>query len=264
MLVVEQPVVGPERPVEPHRVVQAGHLHARCLPRHAERQHRGVQQRHVAGVGDDAGVQGGVVGQGAVGPHPHLLAERRVALAAHRIAVHMAQVDRAGAVVPLAHAFLVRGHAGLEVRQRFGFRHATGHRRLVVLPWLVHVEAGLQVEDGPAVLDGDDAAGGEALAVADAVHLVEDRHGGVAWPQEVGVEGVDQPAGLHRAGGRHQRLAGHLPAEDPLAVLVGRDAAEDVDLDRFEVEQGDEVVEGAHGPVILAGGPASVHHAPSG
>ena len=33
---------------------------------------------------------------------------------------------------------------------------------------------------------------------------------------------------LHRAGGRDQRLAQHLPAEDALPAVLGRDAAEDV------------------------------------
>ena len=33
----------------------------------------GVEQRHVAGVGDDAGVQHRIVGQAAVGAHPHQL-----------------------------------------------------------------------------------------------------------------------------------------------------------------------------------------------
>ena len=46
------------------------------------------------------------------------------------------------------------------------------------------------------------------------------------------------------AGGGHQGLSGDLATEHPLAVLVGRHAAEDVDLDRFEIEQLDEVVEG--------------------
>ena len=65
-LVVQQPFVGAERSVEPHRVVEAGHLHAGAFPRQAERQHRRVEQGHVARVRDDAGVQDGVVGQLAV------------------------------------------------------------------------------------------------------------------------------------------------------------------------------------------------------
>ena len=67
------------------------------------------------------------------------------------------------------------------------------------------------------------------------------------------MERVDAAARLHRAGGRHQRLARHLAPEDPLAVLVGGDAPEDVHLDRFEVEQADEGVDGVLGhPLILA------------
>jgi hypothetical protein len=37
------------------------------------------------------------------------------------------------------------------------------------------------------VLNGDDATSREALAIADAVDVVQDRGGGVAWTQEVGV-----------------------------------------------------------------------------
>jgi hypothetical protein len=56
---------------------------------------------------------------------------------------------------------------------------------------------------------------------------------------------VDEPFVLvHRARGGDERLAGDLPAEDADPVLVGRETAEEVDLDRLEVEQLDEVVEG--------------------
>ena len=93
-----------------------------------------------------------------------------------RRAVDVAQVDGAGTVVALAERVLVRLHAGPEVGKR---RRDSGtpsrHRDLVVEPVLVHVEARLQVEDRLAVLDRDDASGGERLAVADAVDLVEDR-----------------------------------------------------------------------------------------
>ena len=54
-------------------------------------------------------------------------------------------------------------------------------------------------------------------------------------------------AGLvDRAGGGDERLAGDLATEHSLALLVGGVAAEDVDLDRVEVEEIDEVVEGGH------------------
>ena len=62
---------------------------------------------------------------------------------------------------------------------------------LVLEALLGHLEAGLQVEDGLAVLDGDHTSGGEGAAVADAVDLVEDRHVRVAGAEEVGVQRVD-------------------------------------------------------------------------
>ncbi len=44
---------------------------------------------------------------------------------------------------------------------------------------------------------------------------------GVARPQEVGVQGVDQAAGIvHRPRGRDEGLARDLPAEHALAALV--------------------------------------------
>ena len=56
--------------------------------------------------------------------------------------------------------------------------------------FLGDLEGGGEVEDLLTVLDGGDAAGGEALAVAGAVDLVEDRHGRIARADEVGVQGV--------------------------------------------------------------------------
>ncbi len=88
-----------------------------------------------------------------------------------------------------------------------------------------------------------DAAGDEGAAVADAVDLVEDRHGRVTGSEEVGVEGVHRVAGLDRAGRRHQGLARHLTPEDALAALGRAHAPEDVHLDRFQVEQFDHAVE---------------------
>jgi hypothetical protein len=128
----------------------------------------------------------------------------------------------------------------------------------VVGAHLGDVETGLQVEDRLAVLDGHHASGGEALAVADAVDLVQDGRGRVAGPQEVGVQRMHQPVALDGAGGGHQRLARYLATEHPLAVLVGRAPAEQVHLDHLEVEQGHQVVERAlHGCSLASG----EHHA---
>ena len=62
------------------------------------------------------------------------------------------------------------------------------------------------------------------------------------------------PAVLDGAARRHEGLGRHLAAEDPLALLVGLDPAEDVDLDGLEVEQVDQEVQGvAHGTTCIAG-----------
>ena len=59
------------------------------------------------------------------------------------------------------------------------------------------------------------------------------------------------PSVLDGAPGRHERLPGHLAAEDALALLVGLDAPEDVDLNGLEVEQVDEELQGrAHAPMF--------------
>src|SRR5204862_3547474 len=95
-----------------------------------------------------------------------------------------------------------------------------------------------------AVLDGDDAASGERLAVSDAIDVVEDRDGRVARPQEVGVQRVDRAVlGIDRAGGGDERLARDLASEDALAVLVGAHAPEDVDLAALQIEPRDRLVD---------------------
>ncbi len=111
----------------------------------------------------------------------------------------------------------------------------------------VDVERALQVEDGPAVLDGDDTAGREGTAVADAVDLIEDGRRRVAWAQEVRVQGMDA-AQLDRPPGGHEGLGGDLAAEDAKSRLVEVLAPEDVHLDRLEVQQFDELAQGlGHG-----------------
>ena len=64
-------------------------------------------------------------------------------------------------------------------RQRFGIGRV-GHRVLMLGPGLVDVERRREVEDRAAVLDRDDAPRREAVAVADAVDVVDDRDARVA------------------------------------------------------------------------------------
>ena len=55
-------------------------------------------------------------------------------------------------------------------------------------------------------------------------------------------------AALDGAAGRDQRLADHLAAEHPLPAGLRATAAEQVHLERLEVEDGEEVLDGGgHG-----------------
>ncbi len=62
------------------------------------------------------------------------------------------------------------------------------------------------------------------------------------------------------SGGGDQRLAGDLATEHALTVLVGLHAAEDVDLDRLEVEQFDQILECVRhgGPCCHVGEPPTL------
>ncbi len=101
------------------------------------------------------------------------------------------------------------------------------------------------------MLNGDDAPGGEAAAVADAVNLVDDGDCGVASAQEIGMERMGE-ALLHRAARRDQRLADHLPAEHALPADLRAQAPEQINLERLDVEDREQLFQcAAHGPSLL-------------
>ncbi len=145
----------------------------------------GVEERHVRGVGRDAGVEQRVVGQLAVGPDPQALVGLAGALASARAARRCGAGRSGGAgrtsrPAPPARARAARTSGG----ERLGVGHV-GHGELVLEALLEVVERRRQVEDGPPVLDGHHPPGGEGPPVADAVDLVEDRDVRVAGAQEV-------------------------------------------------------------------------------
>jgi hypothetical protein len=119
--------------------------------------------------------------------------------------------------------------------QRLGGRHL-GHRVLVFEAVFLDLEGGLEAEDGLALLHRVDAAGDEALAVAQPVDRVDDRPTQVARADEVPVERVHRAVigdGLRRGG---ERLAEHLAAEDGAPAEVLAVAAEEVAVEAFEAE----------------------------
>jgi len=112
-----------------------------------------------------------------------------------------------------------------------------GHRVLVVEARLVGLERRLEAEDRLALLDRDDAPGGEALAVAQAIDLVDDRAADIAGAHEVAVQRVDDPPAADGLRRRGQRLSDHLPAEDRTPAEILAAAAEQVAVDALEAEQ---------------------------
>src|SRR5882757_10291741 len=90
-------------------------------------------------------------------------------------------------------------------------------------------------EDRVAVLDRGDPPGRIALAVTQALDLVDDRDFGIAGQDEIAMQRMRQPA-FDGAAGRYHRLSDHLAAEYPLPGRFRAVAAKQVHLDRFEIE----------------------------
>src|SRR5208282_3319627 len=133
-------------------------------------------------------------------------------------------------------------------RQRLRLRHI-GHLELMRESFLRDVERHRHGEDRAAVLDRDHAPRGEALAVADAVDLIDNGHFGIAAEQEIGVQRMRRPGRhvLDRAAGRDQRLADDLPAEHPLPARLRRAAAKKIQFERLEIEDLDHLLDGGGG-----------------
>ena len=248
----EQPVVHPDRPVEPKGMVEAGQHHPRRT-RFAMGPVHVVDEGDVGGVGDELGVQGGIVGYGAIGPDPH-----RIRLGArfggeHAVGQHGADLDRSLARHPL---LALLGHPADRLlrpvgpgRKVFGRRNV-GHGVLMIKALFGTVKGDRRIEDGATVLDRHHPARRERPAVADAVDGVDDRHVGVAAAKKEPVERVDL-ALVDRALRRAERLGGHLPTEqsEPVGALVL--AAENVGVDPLEIEDVEQSVQcvthGLHG-----------------
>ena len=96
-----------------------------------------------------------------------------------------------------------------------------------------------------AVLDRDDAAGGEALAVADAVDLIDDRHLGIAAEQEIGVQRMRRPCATSSTVRQAATSAWPItwPPNTRCQPTCGLAAAKQIHLERFEVEDREQVFE---------------------
>ena len=187
-----------------------------------------------------------VVGKSSVGAEPHALTRQRIVCTSHGITIDIPLVDRSRSVVPLTELLLVRSHSCVKVGKRLRVWRVRNHVDLVLEAFLALLKRSVQVENRFAVLNGHHSARGETLAVANAVDFVDDGNPGCAGTEEVRVQRVHVTIRLvDRARRGNERLPCHLSAVDPLPVLHRGLATEDVDLDQFEIEERDEIIEGA-------------------
>src|SRR5260370_101514 len=108
--------------------------------------------------------------------------------------------------------------AGASRREPLGFCRLLHRLRLVGHAFLWPREAARHLEDRLSCLVSDDIAGGEGLAVANAINNVADWDVVAARAQEVGVQRVHR-AGLDRAVGGGHALCRDKPSEEtPFAL----------------------------------------------
>ena len=108
----------------------------------------------------------------------------------------------------------------------------------MIEPTLIHLKRSRKGKNGLAMLLCQNAPCAEARSVADTVHLIDNRDRWIAWPHEIGMQGVDMSLGLNRALRCDQRLPNHLPAENPLPADLWTVAAEQIHLKSFQIEDG--------------------------
>src|SRR5205823_14461849 len=123
---------------------------------------------------------------------------------------------------------------------------------MVERAFLFRMERHHDREDRVAMLDRGDATGRIALAVAQAFDLVDDRDLRIAGQDEIAMDRMRQPA-LDGAACRHHGLPDHLAAEHPLPARLRAAAPEQVHLELFEIENGNQVDQAlGHGGAFVA------------
>ena len=148
-----------------------------------------TQQRHVAGVGEHADVQQLVVGERAVGPHPHPRVVGGAAVAVTTRARRRSACRSGAGSGPATR----RRPPPRPARRSSATTPATAPDRAghgVLQPVLPLLERRRQREDHLAALHGQYPTGGERATVAHPLELVDDRHPWVAGADEVGVQRV--------------------------------------------------------------------------
>ena len=206
--------------MKPDGVIEAGGLQSRRAPVDPVRSHAGGHEAHVCRVGQDH-LAHHRVGNRLDRPHPHILNGGRFRRMRLVTRVELALLNLA--IPGVTHRIRRDRVRPRDVRDEV----------LVLQPVLGHLERTGEIENLLTVLDRGHPPGGETLAVARAIDLIEDRHGRVARPDEIAVHRVAGPI-LDRLIGREKRLRDHMAAEDSRAPILGRRPPEKVHLNPFQ------------------------------
>jgi hypothetical protein len=113
----------------------------------------------------------------------------------------------------------------------------------MIEPGFLIMETCLKVENGSAMLNGNDATCRKTFSVTNAIDLIHDWEFRITWPKEVRVERMDKPAGLlNCSSSGHKSLTCNLATKYALAVFIWGETTKQVDFNWLEVEKSDEFV----------------------
>ncbi len=214
--------------------------------RESVRQGGRSEQFIVGHIGEQVLVQSLIARQSIGGPNPDMIDRRQLFALPEIRGSHRAKFER-----PFLgeKTLYLHWHAARQVLRdlvqclksvRAGH---IGHHGMMLKPFFGDLERRGKIKDRPAVLNRDDAAIGEAAAIARTVNLVDYGRPDVSPAQKIGVQRVSN-AVIHGMLRSRQRLTHHLTAENLWAADITAVAAENIVLDALELQQRNQVFEG--------------------
>jgi hypothetical protein len=106
-------------------------------------------------------------------------------------------------------------------------------------PLFLDLKRNGHAENRAAVLDGHDAACGEAASIPNSIDFVEDRDLRVTRPEEITLQRMNV-AIFDRSIGCDEGLTYDLSAKDALGAFLGASPPKQVELDLLEIEKVDQ------------------------
>ena len=126
--------------------------------------------------------------------------------------------------------------------QRFRRRNI-GHRVLMLETALIDLKRSGKTENGFALLDRDDSTRGKTFPVAQSVDLIKNRAADVTRAQKIPVQRMDRTILGSRLRRRRKRLTKNLPAKNRSPTEILAMTTEEIAIEAFQCEKGDEIGE---------------------